>query len=244
MTQRLGLLILVLGLASCGGGSTTSGAAGGAAGLQPSASGNMFPFSIDRAWTYQTVNASSPYTVTLHANNNNASSTSTLSAFVVAGIQPDAISKAPESSIVESMALQPTAGSFQVLSVARTRNGSFAIPGSPELVPDTLTQGASFSPYVGVSADVRFVGGVRGAEACSSRASGATVRYAFQQETFTVSYVPGCGITDFVSNTGVELRLISISSYHTAAIEAAERSISGTTLLDTIRDVTNALFRR
>ena len=50
-----------------------------------------------------------------------------------------------------------------------------AIPGPPTLVPGTLTQGASFTTYPGVTAIVQSVGTVPGASACPTPATGATV---------------------------------------------------------------------
>jgi hypothetical protein len=244
MKQQIGLMLLVLGVTSCGGGSSTAVVGSSALTTAPSVSGDMVPLTTNATWTYQTVNAASAYTVTLHANNNNLAVSSALTAFVVPGLQSNAITSNPSATISQSLFLQPTSGSFNVLSVTRTRNGSFSIPGSPQLVPNTLTLGQTFSPYLGVTATVTFVGTVPGAGACPTPTTGATVAYAFQGESYTVSYVPNCGISDFVTNTGVEFSLISISQETGAAVAAAERSLSGTTLLDTIRDMTNAFFRR
>lgn len=115
-----------------------------------------------------------------------------------------------------------------------------AIPGPPTLVPGTLTQGASIATgYPGVTATVQSVGTVPGASACPTPATGATVAYSFQGQNYTVSYVPGCGITQYTGNNHEVITLVSVGTYQLGT--QSTRHMESLTLLDTLKSAASIL---
>jgi len=66
---------------------------------------------------------------------------------------------------------------------------------------------------------------------CPVQATGAQVRYTFPGYDDTVSYVPGCGITDWLDNTSrEEIALISVGSY--SSLGALSTKVGHVSLLD------------
>jgi hypothetical protein len=122
-------------------------------------------------------------------------------------------------------------------------NGSMysagSLPVGSFLVPSTLTQGASFSPYQGLTVVVQSVGTVPGASACPAPAPGATVAYSFQGQNYTVSYVPGCGITQYTGNNHEVLTLVSVATYSLGT--QSSRRMDTLTIFDTISSAARIL---
>jgi len=115
------------------------------------------------------------------------------------------------------------------------------VPGTPMLVPNTLTQGQSFSTYPGVSAVVQSVGTVPGESACPSPVNGATVQYTYLGQSYSVSYVPGCGITNYVGNHGEVFTLASVGTY-TSMGEQSRQRMGSLSLMDDLKSVARLLI--
>jgi len=114
---------------------------------------------------------------------------------------------------------------------------SGALPSGAMLVPGTLAMGQTFSPYAGMTATVIAIGTVPGASACATPANGATVQYTFGGQAWSVSYVPGCGITHFLGNNGESFTLTSIGSYPSLGTLGDIRTIQSLTVFDNVRSM-------
>jgi hypothetical protein len=134
-----------------------------------------------------------------------------------------------------------TAGSYVLLNNSGTIFASGGISGTPLLVPSTLTQGQSFTTYPGVTATVQTVGTVPGSSACPSPATGATIAYSFAGQNYSVSYVPGCGITQYLGNHGEVITLSSVGSYPQLGVQSTRR-MDTLTLLDTVRSAARVIM--
>ena len=103
-----------------------------------------------------------------------------------------------------------------------------------------LVQGASFATsYPGLTAVVQSVGTVPGSSACPAPATGATVAYSFQGQNYTVSYVPGCGITQYTGNNREVITLVSVASYQLGT--QSTRRMDALTIFDTIASAARIL---
>jgi hypothetical protein len=128
-----------------------------------------------------------------------------------------------------------------LLNNSGTIFASGGISGTPLLVPSTLTQGQSFTTYPGVTATVQTVGTVPGSSACPSPATGATIAYSFAGQNYSVSYVPGCGITQYLGNHGEVVTLSSVGSYPQLGVQSTRR-MDTLTLLDTVRSAARVIM--
>ena len=162
----------------------------------------------------------------------------TLIGTAVAGSVPTVLTSANSvyANVIGVLGIVPTAGGNQI--VAEISVGSSAsVPGSPIVVPNTVTQGQVFTPSPGVTATVTLVGTVPGASACPTPAAGATVQYVFQGLTRSVSYVPGCGITQYIGSGGATYTLVSVGNYASLGQLSRGRSVESLTLIDTARSL-------
>lgn len=147
--------------------------------------------------------------------------------------------------VAGAMGVQSLANGYLVSSYGSVGNDSYGlIPGTPMLVPSTLQLGQSWNPVsntsllgVAVTATVTFVGAVPGIAYCpGSPATGATVRYTIlappggTTTNSSVSYVPGCGITDYVASTGSEFVLTGVGSQSLGELDVARKTKSATFL--------------
>lgn len=191
--------------------------------------------SPSRGWNYQGNGA----TVSTYFNPNPGSNGST--AFIgaaVSGSVPTVLTSANNvyNNLIGVLYMVPGSAGNQV--TAEISAGSTAsVPGSPVIVPNTLTQGQTFSPSAGVTATVTLVGNVPGASGCPSPTTGATVQYVFQGLTRSVSYVPGCGITQFIGSGGATYTLVSVGNYSGLGELSKFRRAESITLLDTARSL-------
>jgi len=87
-----------------------------------------------------------------------------------------------------------------------------------------------------MTATVTNVGVVPGASACPVVATGATVAYNFQGQNYSVSYVPGCGITQYVGNHGETFTLTSVATYQLGTLGNV-REMASLTLLDSLKSL-------
>lgn len=234
---RLAAIAAMTVLTACGGGGgggAMVGGGGGGGGSALSVSGDMLAMSANRGWTYHgNISGYPAVTFSVYADPPSGS-TSTFVLFAAQGTVATAFS-APK---IASVAFQNSGSGYNATSYVLLNNdGSIysqgSIPSAPMLVPQTLTQGQSFAPYPGATATVTSVGAVPGAGACPTPANGATVQYAYAGQVYSVSYVPGCGITQYVGNHGEALTLFSVGNYPQLGTQSARR-MSTLTVMDTV----------
>lgn len=229
-------------LAACGGGggggSSTSVVQSGA----PSVTGDMIAYQANRGWNYQG-NAFGQPSVTLSVYADPPSGASlTLVGFGVVGASANAFGGMKLAALgLLNGSSGYDAASYVLLNNDGSTYAQGAVTGSPLLVPQTLVQGQSFTTYPGGTATVQTVGAVPGASACPTPANGATVQYTFAGGTYLVSYVPGCGITNYVGNHGEHLTLTSVGSYPALGVQSVRRMDSLTTL-DSVRSLARVLM--
>ncbi len=229
--------ILVSG---CGGGGST----GGGSSVPPpaSVSGDMLALAQSRGWNYQGSSKGTAVTITLYADPASGGVTP-LVALAVLGSQPDATAgtKTTTLSITGGLSgYDVTAYTF--FNMDGTVFTSGGLPAGSVLVPGTLTQGQSFTPYPGMTATVSSVGSVPGTSGCPTPATGATVQYAFMGQNYSISYVPGCGLTQFVGNQGETFTLISVGSYPQLGTLGIVRQTKSLTVMDAISSAARVLL--
>ena len=218
-TRPVLLLVALLVLSACDGGGTAIGPSA------PSVSGDMLAPVANRGWNYQTINASPALTLSIYADPPvGGSSVHTFTGAGVTGLVPTVLTSVGtvDSDLVVSFGVsEDVANDATIVSEISTGNTA-PVPVSPFLgsnslaVPGTLTLDQTWSPFPGATATVVAVGAMPHVAACPIQASGAQVHYTFPGYDDTVSYVPGCGITDWLNNTNhEEIALISVGSYPT-----------------------------
>jgi len=206
--------------------------------------GDMLALAPSRGWTYTAKPEFSdpPFTVTVYDDPQIANNISTFVAFVAQGTPATALAGTEAGALgVTSLADGYRASSY----VSVSNNASGTIPGTPLLVPNSLQRGQSWQPLANltlpglptaVSANVVSVGIVPGMSACpNSPTKGATVQYTVGGVGGVVSFVPGCGITDYVNDAGTEFTLSSVASYpQVGQLDIARRAESAT-IMGTLR---------
>jgi hypothetical protein len=231
-------------LASCGGGGGGGGTGGGGGFNPPTVSGDMIAYQSSRGWNYHgNAFGLSAVTVSVYADPPQ-NGLDVPVGFAAQGTVADAFS----GTKLAGLGLQSSAGGYNATSyVLLNGNGSIyaqgALAGPPTLVPQTLVQGQSFATYPGVTAVVQSVGTVPGSAACPTPATGATVQYTFAGGTYLVSYVPGCGITQYVGNHGETLTLASVGSYPQLGTQSVRR-MTTLTLFDDAQSLLRILSTR
>lgn len=237
-------ILCTLTLAACGGGGGTSGAAlpiATPSSAPLSVSGDMLALAPSRGWNYQSTNApGGSYTISLYADPNPVSGATPLVASAVKGLVATVNTSAAniDNNIIGVLGLTGGANGYNA-SWEVSFGSNATIPGTPPLVPGTLTMGQVTTPYTGVTMTVTNVGPQPGGSNCPAGVvnNGATVQYGFSANTYTVSYVPGCGITSYTSPGGTVYTLTSVASYASVGQASALRHIKTITLLDTARSL-------
>ena len=235
--------LVSLALAGCGGGSgggSSSGTPGGGLPNAPSVSGDMLAYQANRGWNYQgTAFGGQAVTLSVYADPPSGGANT----FVLFGGLGTASNAFSGTKLAQAQ-FQNNGGGYNATAyVLYNSNGTVysagAIPGSPALVPSTLTQGASFSSYPGLTAVVQSVGTVPGSSACPAPTTGATVAYSFQGQNYTVSYVPGCGITQYTGNNHEVITLVSVGTYQLGT--QSGRRMDSLTIFDTLSSAAHIL---
>jgi len=203
----------------------------------------MLAFAANRGWNYQTVSIGSanPLTVTLHADDTSTGANApALSQFVAPGLVATAIGATSAFLNSQVTLVLDTGSGYQVKNFINFY-GTF--PVNAILVPHTLTLGQTMSPYAGVSAVVTNVGIQPHEAACPiPTTAGAAVLYTGMGQTATVSYVPGCGITDLIAANGQDIGLVSISSYSDLGTLSVRQQPLATTVWNTVHAAVRAIL--
>lgn len=202
----------------------------------PSVSGDMLALQTNRGWNYQGSGNGQTITISTYVNPTRLSNGDfALVGAIASGLVPTALTSpsAAEAASFGALSLSQSSAGYNVDAEA-TLSGGALVPGSPLLVASTLTQGATTSPYAGVTETVLAVGAVPGASACPVPGTGATVQYTVQGGIYRLSFVPGCGITQFVSANGATVTLVSVGTYNLGNLAAA-RKVQSVTVFDTAR---------
>ena len=243
--RQAAIVAIVLALAGCGGGggggSAAAALSAGGTAAAPSVSGDMLALAPSRAWNYHAATTSGTVTLTLYTDPQPVNGITALVGLVSAG----ALTNATGGAVAGGLGVTQSSAGYNVDTFLSASNGvSGPVPGGPQLVPSTLTQGETLSPYVGVAETVTFVGsGAPGIGVCPNAVSGgavlqgATVQYTFQGQAYRITYAPGCGITDFVTPTGAEFTLQSVASYPQLGQLSIARRVQSASYLDFARSV-------
>lgn len=222
-------------LTACGGGGGGTGATV-VTPPPPSVSGDMMALSPSRGWNYHGQNTNGQFTISLYTDPQPINGATAVGAAVVAGSVATVITSGTnfnQNLVAIGGFTSSSSGYNAVYEVSA--GGSATVPGSPQLVPSTLTQGQTFNPYPGVTATVTAVGTAPGASACPTPGNGATVSYAFNGQTQVVTYVPGCGITQYTTTGGTVYTLASMGDYSFIGQLSSLRKAASITPLTTVR---------
>ncbi|TAM59715.1 hypothetical protein EPN52_07200 [bacterium] len=139
----------------------------------------MMAIAPSRGWNYHGSLNGQAVTVTLYADPTQVNGTTSLVMLSAAGTLSNATGGVKDGAMtVEPTSAGATVNTYTIYNIDGTIYSNGGLP-SPQLVPSTLTQGQTFSPYVGMSATVTSVGAVPGASACVSPATGASVQYSY-----------------------------------------------------------------
>jgi YD repeat-containing protein len=209
-------------------------------------SGDFLSLTPNRGWNYTmttptTFGATSPTTTTvsLWANPTPVDGDTQLVAYEVPGVQTTALNVSGSILAAEGVFAQGAGGGWSAEGYVPISNGAslggiIPIPSGLGLTRGTFALGQTFDAYLGLTGSVVSVGAVPGSPACpGGAANGAIVAYTFGQTTETVGYVPGCGITYFVSDNGTTAILTSVGTYSSVATSSSRAPAS----LDTIRSL-------
>lgn len=235
----IGAALAVLTACGGGGGGAPSGPT---ASPPPTVTGDMLAVAQNKGWNYQgSTPTSGPLTLTLYADPS-SNGVTPLVLLAVAGTQSDATTGQKAAAITVS----GSSGTYDVTSYTiyngdGTIYANGGLPNGSVLVQSTLTQGHTFSPYAGMTATVTLVGSVPGAGACPTPGTGATVQYAFQGQTYSVSYVPGCGVTQYIGNHGETFTLTSVGTYQLGTLGDVRR-MTHLTVFDSVKSLWHILM--
>jgi hypothetical protein len=198
----------------------------------------MMALAPSRGWNYQGTNSSGSFTITTYADPQPIQGATAVGVAAVQGLVPTVLTSGSNFD-ANLLAIGGFNGSPSGYNVAYevSLGSTAAVPGSPQLVPSTLTQGQTFNPYAGVTATVTSVGAVAGASACPTPGPGAVVKYAFSGQTYTVTYVPGCGITQFSYPSGATYTLVSTATYASIGQLGATRRVRSVGFVSSVRSV-------
>lgn len=190
-----------------------------------------------QTWNYTTNYNNQPITLTLYADPNLVNGVRALVGAAVTGIVPTVATSTTsmQTNIVGAIGFTVAPpGNYDAVSEL-SKGGLAAIPGSPLFVSSTLTQGQTWIPYSGVTATVIQVGSaIPNVSACPKPGIGAEVEYRYTGYDDTLSFVPGCGITDVHNNlSGADFALVSTSNVPAIGQLARARQTDAATLLDT-----------
>lgn len=198
--------------------------------------GNFLALSPNRGLNYHGVLLGNPVTLTLYEDPSTTNST-TLVLLSASGTQADATSGTKQGavSIVGSAQAGFGIANYTLYNTDGTTFAQGMLPAGSLLVPASLYLGQTYTPYPGMSATVVASGNVPpGGSACAVPKPGATVQYLFQGGTYLISYVPDCGITQYVGNNGETFTLSSVGVYSQLGTLGDVKAMGELTLLDNV----------
>lgn len=238
--HRLSIALIVGAfLSGCSGGGSSSSTPTATA---PSISGDFLPQTASRGSNYQGNLFGSPVTLTMYNNPSSGGTNSTV-LLVKTGANADATTGTKQA--MASFAGSATTGIGPQNYVLYNSNGvavaNGVLPGGTQLVTGTLTLGQTFTPYTGMTAVVKTIGPVPGSSACPIPGNGAQVQYTFQGGIYLLSFVPGCGVTQYIGNNGETFTLSSVGSYPQLGILGDVTALSKSTVFDTISSIVRIL---
>jgi hypothetical protein len=232
-------VVLAAALSACGGGGGSAPSGGPPPPPPLSVSGDMLALQPSRGWNYQGTNPTTGQSVTIsvYVNPSLSNGQFVLAGAGLLGLHTTVLvdHNTPESNLLGGLALMQSSTGYNV-TIEISAGSTAVVPGSPLLVGSTLTQGAISTPFAGVTQTVVLVGNVPGASACPTPATGAQVQYTYQNSSYLLSFVPGCGITQLVAPSGATLTLTSVGTYNIGNL-AHMRKVESVTLVDTARSL-------
>jgi hypothetical protein len=212
-----------------------------------SISGDMLGLAANRTWTYRgTALNGTTVTVTMYQDPQPVDGNTGLVAFAIPGAMTDAL-PAEGGTLVGAVGVSSGSDGYHAQSFGSVSNDSFGlVPGAPLIVSSTLTSGATFIPYPGVTATVRSIGNVPGATGCPPTVgtTGAVVYYVIGTLTEQFSFVPGCGITRFINEAGTVFVLQAVGSHPEVGQQSVVRHVLHATYGDTLRALWQAVLVR
>lgn len=221
-------------------------------------SGDMLGYVASRAWTYQTTQNGLTSYFGIYADPQGSNGITSLVLFCALNNQTGCTSPNPfTGTSLGALGLQALPNGYLLDSFASASNNSAGVvPGVPLLVPNSLSLGQSWNPFgsglgilsglISANATVVAVGPVPGMSACpNSPTQGATVNYSITSSASpssagtgfgsqAMSFVPGCGITDFVNSAGQEFTLVSVGSQNLGTQDIA-RTTQSVSFMGTLR---------
>ena len=241
MKKRSRLIVLVVGafLSGCSGGGSSSSTP---TVTVPSISGDFLPQTAYRGSNYQGSLYGSPVTLTMY-NNPPSNGTNSTVLLLKAGTNADATTgiKLAMTSFAGSASTGYGPQNYVLYDANGVVVANGILPGGTQLVTGTLTLGQAFTPYPGMNAIVKSIGPVSGSSACPTPGNGAQVQYSFQGGTYLLSFVPGCGVTQYIGNNGETFTLSSVGSYPQLGTLGDVKTLSNSTLFDTMASAVRIL---
>jgi hypothetical protein len=213
----------------------------------------MLALAASKTWNYHASGGGvAPFTVTTYSDPQPSNGNNAMVAYARPSIAADAL-PADGGTLVAAAGFSSGSDGPHAQTFGSVSNDSYGyVPGTPLLVPTTLSLGQVFSPMSGITGTVTAIGpNVPGIAACpGSPPAGATVSYvaAFDANgslaNESVTYVPGCGITDLFTDAGVEFKLASIASHPELGELSVARQVLSASWIDTIRSLWQMTFHR
>ena len=233
--------IMTVMLSACGGGGGGSSTTGGPPPNAPSVSGDMLAYQANRGWNYQgTAFGGRAVTFSVYADPSSGGNDT----FVLFGGIGTAANAFGGTKLALAL-LQNSGGGYNAASyVLYNADGStysqvrFWAPRRWCLQRSRKARRFRRIPVLPRS--FRQVEMVPGSSACPTPATGATVAYPFQGQNYTVSYVPGCGITQYTGNNHEVITLVSVGSYPQLGTQSTRR-LDSLTVFDTVTSAAHIL---
>lgn len=200
----------------------------------------MLALAPSKGWNYQGTLNGNAVTVSLYADPNLVNGVRAWIASAVTGTQTTVLTSASNvnANLAGALGLTVDASNNYTAVSELSAGGASPIPGGVEFIPSTLTQGQTWTADGGTATVIAVSVPVNGSAACGSSALGVKVRYTYPPASIdnTISYVPGCGLTDIVNNNNSqELALVSVGTYASIGQLSQSRRVGTATYLDTIK---------
>lgn len=224
-----------------------------------SVSGDFLALAANRGWNYSavpiagsnTATPAPPFTVTLYVDPTKQGTDSILVLLRATGNQATATA----GTIAAYMTTNAGPTGYVATGYYAVSNFSGGpIPGGLQLLQPSLTQGQTWAPYPGLTATVTYVGtNIGGSSACPGGGTpvGATVQYSFAPggnsgasvAAERISYVPGCGITQMITDSGATFTLTSTGTYAQLGQLAEARQPAALRVVRELQSAWSSMFK-